>query len=1249
MRHLPLYPLVVGLLLGMAACAGPLSVHDPRAVPDEIRAAARAHLADPERAPAAHRDLAWLCLLHRVDCEELAQHGQQQLPATTLTQPGPKLLEAALLRAIALDGQADVRQRAHAWLDVAVVATAPVRQQVVLTDLTLTAAARQWALLSAADSALVAEVARQRPDDLQRLTGHGSALGRWLRAQWLGPTWPRDAVAAESPMIAAVRVQKPLTLRWQPTPLAKRLHLGMAKLQQGADLAAVATPDVELPMTVEARSVPMALATGHYVVPVPAGGVYRLQATSEQTLAQPHWLVVRAPRGAKVWRTAPQTGLPSGPPQEPVGKLASGALVYAVAPGTQQLALAVALYPGDPPLDVALLPADAPNLALWWQHAPAKWPAALRQALPTAVLHWLLAQAGAVRAPRQATAKQAPLQALLDHQLAQSVPLPGMTRDPVEQHLLDAVLAVFPDHVEARLGTIARLLDDGSAEQAEPWLRGLMGPTDVEARKSTGMRVRLDVQRTQAAVRHAQGLSDLAAQALAAARTHAPQDCHLQADALQLGLDSMQRPMLRDWLTDRDHCPTLLPLHAQALALTGSVAAATGMWQTALLVPQWSGLAAGQLADRGLPANQPAWAGNTDQAQWQALQQQWTTATPAERQQALTRLLLAPDTSLSLRQRALAAGAVAPWQRFLRDGLQVAEQADDPALMAGARTAWLLDQELVVLLPGGGAIRRVHQVLRVLSPDAAEEVGEVAVPDGAVLEVARTILADGTVVQPAETADKASISLRMVEAGSAVEFAQVAFVSPDDEATGATRLPQFLFQTTDAPVRLSEYAVLAPPGVTPQRFLNDKMNRTEIHTLADGWTAWVWRTANQPPQPAEPRSVRPELAVPAVQVSVGNTWAAATDPWNDLLQGWLAQASGPLQSWLQASQSFGPTVAGLQKTAARLSRLVEDNQEGSDPVAPAQTARDNKGDRATLFWWLMRSQGLHACLVRVAPLARLPLSNRSDPANYSMLLVRVRTATGVHWYDPGLDGGLVNHVRAGLRGMSGLLVGCPDLPQSDLDRMVVVPHLGAGKDLRQLRATVLWSADGAVVVKVRDVLHGALAGAVRQFFWQGNKARYSELVRDLTADSFGPLDGELQQVTGIGDLGGPLTLEYTLTGKAEATRTNQLDIGLLPAALGQTYATLPERKTHLLFAFGAEQDLEITVESPVPLLTSTGVQTGYSGPIDWQVSWQPGNRGQMVLRKKLTSTPDVIEPDKYPALAKTLRTLDSAERVRLSR
>jgi hypothetical protein len=382
---------------------------------------------------------------------------------------------------------------------------------------------------------------------------------------------------------------------------------------------------------------------------------------------------------------------------------------------------------------------------------------------------------------------------------------------------------------------------------------------------------------------------------------------------------------------------------------------------------------------------------------------------------------------------------------------------------------------------------------------------------------------------------------------------------------------------------------------------------------------------------------------------VGADLTSVTEPWDDLLQGWLMRAQGPLQAWLQASQSFGPTFGGLQKTAARLSRLIEDTHEGGEPLAPAQTARDNKGDRATLFWWLMRSQGLDACLVRVAPLARLPLPPHADPADFSMQLVRVNTAAGQHWYDPGLDGGLLDHVRPGLRGRTGLLVGCRDTPKTDSERLVVVPALGSGKDLRQLRATVLWSADGAVVVQVRDILHGALAGAVRQFFWQGNKARYSELVRDLAADSFGPLEAQLQQVTGIDDLGGPLTLVYTLTGKAEATRTSQLDVGLLPAGLGQTYATLPVRKTQLLYAFGAEQDLEIAVESPLPLQPSAGVQKGGAGPVDWQVSWQPGKTGQMVLRKKLTSTPAVISPAEYPELAKTLRTLDSAERLRLAR
>lgn len=147
------------------------------------------------------------------------------------------------------------------------------------------------------------------------------------------------------------------------------------------------------------------------------------------------------------------------------------------------------------------------------------------------------------------------------------------------------------------------------------------------------------------------------------------------------------------------------------------------------------------------------------------------------------------------------AGAIAPWQPFVRDGAVLAAQADDAALTQGAATAWVLDQEIVLLLPGGGALRRVHQMVRVLQDEAADAVGEIRVPDGAELEFARTILADGAVVLPAETADKETISLRAVASGTAVEYAQVAYVAADDAATGATRLGTFCFKPAMAQLR----------------------------------------------------------------------------------------------------------------------------------------------------------------------------------------------------------------------------------------------------------------------------------------------------------------------------------------------------------------------------------------------------------------------------------------------------------------
>lgn len=1219
---------LAGLALVLAACSAP-SVHDDRAPTATL--VARAHEAlqgDAAERAAGHRDLTWLCLLRGSGCADLAQHGRAALTANVAEQTPEALLETLTVRALALDGGLAVAERTHAWLDVAVAATTPQQQHKGLRELTLLAAARAVAVLHSRDPDTVAAVLRARGDDAGRLLEAGTATGRWLRLRALSAAvqdgdWP----AAES---AGNRWQVP-QVRQAVQPLSSRAALAVAR-QTAADAAAPLGATQTLGPQQQTLTSPANRDRGAWALALTQAGAWRLEVALP-TANAPQTLLVKLPKALRAFAQAAGQWVEL----TPQALTDDGVQALALPADATTVQLVTAFGVGPQVVEAAVVPtSDAEG----WLRAPTALP--LPRALVAALTRLTALPAAGRSAPQRPIDALAALQSALAERVADAqAAVPS-------QDVLDLVLQVLPGHVEARLALVQRLLDDGNLSQAARWLAESPAP-QLDAAKPQPQRT--DVLLATSAVRHAEGLVDLAARALDEAVARNPLRCGVQAVALQLGLDTLQREPLRRWLgldagrpVGNERCAQNRLLYANALRTLGQRDAAAQQLAAAAAHPQLAWGAAQLASELGLPFDAALL---PDAARWRAVEASWDGQSAETRQAALLQLLLDPVASLSLKERALAAGAQMPWGPLVRDGLELAAQPDDPRLVGGATQAWLLDQELVLLLPGGGAVRRVHQVLRVLTDAAAEAVGEVAVPEGAELELARTILSDGTVVQPAETADKSSVSLRMVEAGSAVEYAQTVFVPADDAVSAATRLPVFLFQATDAPVRLSEYAVIVPAGMQLQSEPTRWLPPAEIRPLANGMTAWIWRTGGLPPLPDEPRAVRADLARPAVRVTAQVNAQDYLDALDDTLLAWLPQRDAGLQTWLTATRAFPSTVKGLQLLSARLSRLTEYAHDGGPPGPPEAIAQSGKGDRATLFWWLARQRGLDACLVRVAPLARLPLRAPVDPNDYAMELVRVRLNGRDHWYDPGLEGGLIDHVRAGLRGRSGWLVGCAQSAPV-AERSVEVPPLGEGKDTRRVAASLHWRADGSIQVQVHEQLHGAMAGALRQFFWQANPSTYKGLLQDLAGSSFPDTTGTLDDVEGLTELGGPVQLRYTLTAPAQSARQRQLALGLLPAGLGQTYAGLPRRSSQLLFGWGGDESLELHIRSDSPLRNPSTQTAATEGPLQWQIRLQPTPVGATVT-KRLRSTPAVIAPDAYPPFANALRQLDAAERLRLER
>ena len=1231
------------------ACSSPQMAWQPQ--PDLIRLEQQlnADLGDPSRQGMARRQLAWLCLLHDRQCERATQ----ELATGEVVAPA---VETALLRALLADGAADPAVAAQAWAQLASVLTgADPTVRAEAPQAATVALQRLGALLSVTPVERARGIANQR--EIAVAIAHGSPTDQFLRAlslPWLQNGDPAPFVVHQQPIALSPRLHT--ALRWSAAQVASQI------VNRDLDSQAVG-----LPADATANSI------GVYSLVAGQAGVY--QVSARFSVPAGHWQL-----GVAVVRQA--LGWLDGQPW-PTADGFSGAVAQAhtLKAGEHRLDLAIAVAEEGERLRLWLVPAlqpIEPQVALTAEREAVAAPDRAGVAAPD--------RAG-VAAPNREVVADAPrpdpatpvLQVLavladrlgparlaLTTRFGQSiaaelidVALAGTAEEA--GGAIDRVLSSLPQHTGAILLDIERYLAAGNAQlalQQSGRLPTLPATTQAGERPFAQPAMgRVDVQLSKSKAFLASGLADLAVEQAAAAAASSAGRCRPWLDALTLAVEAGRPDAIWSPTATAD---LAMACRDEALLVNGLTAVralraarADDAALLALLGPvsrrpaRWREWAQHTFEEDRIASPAPPWALVGQWAPlWRQIQTAWQNNDLPAANQLLTATLLRPDLPLTAKQRAMQTGATAPWLPFVRDGAKVAAQADDPSWQNTARTAWLLDQEVVVLLPGGGAIRRVHQVLRVLTDEAAEAVGEIRVADGAELEVARTILPDGSLLAPADTSDKSSVSLRAVAAGCAVEYVQTVWVQPDDPASGATYLSPFLLQASDAPVRLAEFVVLAPKGVVPQFALSPSAPQPRI-VVAGAWTAHIFATRDQPQAPTEPRAIRPQRAVPSVGVTVGADQATLLQPWDERLAAMTTTRTPVSRQWLQQLQAQSSTAAGgrgrWQWLATKIANEIENDHESGPPGDANAALARQKGDRAAVFYALASQAGADVCLVRANPLVRDGAAGPLEPADFTMQLVSVALPDGASlWYDPGLEGGIIDHVRSGLRGRSAWFAGC-----NRPERSVLVPALGAGLDRRDIDVQLQWLADGSVTAKVVDTLHGATGAYVRQWLQETGRADHPTLANQLAATAFPGLPIQFDSAVPATH-GGPTVVRYSVTAGVDAQRRTSLDLALYPTEIGKNFAILQRRTTPMSFGLAHDLHVRLRVDNRGPKLAPIAGGQGRAVLLHWQRRAEHTATG-LDVEFRLRAEAGVVHSDAYAQFAQCARDADAAEILRLTR
>ncbi|MEY3015366.1 MAG: hypothetical protein RIT45_4101 [Pseudomonadota bacterium] len=1212
---------VLVLALGVLGCVRPQPLDAPDLDPAARAASARAKLL--QTPGASHLELAWLCLLHGYGCRALPTHAEAAVEAA------PTMALAQLTRALGLQGTQDVRRRAAAWLDLATWAGgAEVGADADPAARALGPFALRMALrLTAIDAAAVREALAASPQALTLGLQGADARERHAVRSGLDGVLPRSAW----PDALDDGVAGPLRVRVHRDALHPRAWRGLALLTRSSVDRLDPNGWHRLPPRgdrhFELPPAPASVRAIEVRVPARPGGVSLLVQS-----ARPFRLV-RAGAG----ELGPT--LPAGTHVLP--------LPAAV---TETVWLAISATGGLHGVDLAAVSPDPSVTAS--RVAPARdWQTrAVRRVVALGIVASEDPAAGQAWRVRGALPA---LLGLLRHRSASEAPTA----------LLDRLLDHRSAHVDARVARAGRARDDGQAALGRALLAPLVAALEQDRGADGPLARRIDLLMELGWADLADGLGDRAASWAERAMSRQAGDCGALSAALELSMMTLERAVVRRLLASAGNCPELELRLADASLAVGDLVAAERRLRALAGRPATAQAAQERLATVRETLARPPGKETPRDARWREVQALRLAGRDAEAAAALNRMLLAPGVDEEQRRRALALGATRPWAGLTVDGAAWVREVG-AADAAGAGMVWLLDQEIVVLLPGGGAIRRLHQIVRVERAEVADQVGEVQVPEGAEVELVRTITPDGQFLGPADTPDKETISLRGVVPGAFVEQISVQFVGADDPATGATRLPTFLFGSFDGPVLRAEVLVLAPEGIRPmlERGAAAPQVRASRHTARVGGAAWqllAMRARDLARLRGEPRANRPERLLATVRVSHGTTVQDLAEQLEERLAAHLERRDPVLESWLAQARAAGRDATRWQALVARLNRRIEDGGSAGMPGAPDVTASNRKGDRAALLWHLAQRVGVDACLWRVSPWTREPVGAAADPDDYGLAAVALPLlgADGKPRevvYDAGIDGGLPDVLRPGLRRRPALRLGCA---LGLRERRFVTGDLGAASDRREIRVQVRWTADGAVVARGDETLTGVLAVVVRNLLVSGDEDTRAAVLQQLTSASFPGMEARWRDAggkpgwDGLGSDLEPLRLRWEVHGKADPMRERALRLGVVPYRLARIYATLAERKLPLRVGHTLDVDVRYTIDAggPVRAVAAVDVEPVPGAPhVALQRRVQAGQVG-IVLEQRLRVDMGVVAPADYPTWAERLRRIDDAERLRVER
>lgn len=573
------------------------------------------------------------------------------------------------------------------------------------------------------------------------------------------------------------------------------------------------------------------------------------------------------------------------------------------------------------------------------------------------------------------------------------------------------------------------------------------------------------------------------------------------------------------------------------------------------------------------------------------------------------------------------------------DGAEVIRQFERSGRSYDQPQVLVFDYMVTRVFEDGSSLQLVHNINKVQSAEAVNDLGEFTLPEDARLIKLHTIKPDGRRLEPDHIEGKETISLPNLAPGDYTEFEYLRALDPPDAFNDGYIGDRFYFRSFEIPFDTSHMVMLFSPDAAVTVDPRGQAPGME-EKVQDGLKVMSWKVQGSAPMVAEPLSVAAREFLPSINLGVGATWDRLIDSLRDLLadRDLYDPAMRDLVRQIIGNTPESQPLVRAQRVYAWVLGHIENTNDAFAQAAVMTRAR--AGNRARILHYMLALAGVRSrlALVKSAWDDATP-SKLAEAELYDNLLVLLEPS-GI-WLSTADRYAPFGYVPSLFRGQQALLLekGAPS---------VLVRQPKQAEDRQTVSLDIALRADGSARVSAVEKFYGQGAVSWRQRLQTIPSA---ELEHRLEHEYLPPLVAGAVltslRVSGRENTELPLQLEYTFEVGTLGRRSGDFWAlsSLWSLGFAANYAQSPRRSTTALIAPSVDRELNARIQLPPGLsLARLPGDIALRGPQGSAFTQRYKRQKNIVMLEQSARLPVMrIAPQQYDAFAAFCRDADQAQ------